>query len=82
MCIKLTIILDESPDSRQAAQGSTRLVPVQHAELGEAKRQLSVGSLAGVKEDAMTRTVHWLHSEHVFVHFDLEDILCVMFPMA
>lgn len=42
----MSVILLEASHSRQAGEGARQFVPVQHSEVGEAKRQLTPRSVA------------------------------------
>jgi hypothetical protein len=76
------IILNESSDTGQTAESAARLVTVKDTKLGETKGQLSVTPLPAVKDQAVSRAVHGLDGELLFVYLETEHVLAVMLPVA
>mmetsp|Transcript_89688 Transcript_89688/g.274579 ORF Transcript_89688/g.274579 Transcript_89688/m.274579 type:complete len:434 (-) Transcript_89688:129-1430(-) len=72
----MRVVLLEAPHSRQPSQRAARLVPVQHAEVGEPQRQLLVAAHPGVEHDEVARAVHRL--QHPLLLLDVQAVHVVL----
>lgn len=54
------IVLLETSHTCEAGERSASFVTVKNTKVGHTQWELSVASLAGSKDQAVTRTVHWL----------------------
>eukprot|EP00050_Salpingoeca_kvevrii_P006220 m.288086 g.288086 ORF g.288086 m.288086 type:complete len:548 (-) comp11898_c0_seq1:182-1825(-) len=76
------VILLEAADTREAREGAGKLVAVEDAKVGKAKRELLVGAVAVLEDEAVSRAVHGLEGKRLLLALKLEHVLRVVGPVA
>jgi len=74
----VSIVLLETTNAGKARQGTGDFVSMQHAKVSQSKRQLSVRSEFVVEHEAVSWTVHWLHSEALVLRLEDEQVIFVL----
>ena len=74
----VSIILHEPPYSCKATEGSGSFISMNDTKLGHADRELLIAAVAVVEDETMSRTVHGLESEFLFIDVQDEHIVLVM----
>ena len=80
--VDMGIVLGELADPEQAVHHAAGLVPVHHAELGHAQRQLAIRVLGGLVEQAAAGAVHRLDRIADLVDLGEVHVLFVVVPVA
>jgi len=78
----VSVILLESSHTREARQGTRKLVSVQHAKVGHPPGQLLVRDVRVGKNLAVARAVHGLEAKLLLLDLKREHVLLVVGPMA
>lgn len=73
----VSIVLLETTDTGEAGKGTGNLVSVQHTEISEPDWHVSVGSDVVIEHEAMSRAIHWLHTETVTLNLPHEHVIFV-----
>ena len=79
---QMGIVLLETADTGQTAQGTRSLVTVENTEIGKAERQLTVRTLTDTKHQAVSRAVHGLESKSILLNIEREHVLLVVLPVS
>ena len=72
----------EAAHAREAGERAGELVPVEHAEVSEAQRQLAVRALAVLEHEAVRGAVHRLEAELLALDVEAEHVLLVLGRVA
>jgi hypothetical protein len=78
----VAVVLLEAAHAREARERAGELVPVEHAEVGKAQRQLAVRALAVLEHEAVGGAVHWLEAELLALDLEAEHVLLVLGGVA
>mmetsp|Transcript_32752 Transcript_32752/g.55219 ORF Transcript_32752/g.55219 Transcript_32752/m.55219 type:complete len:390 (+) Transcript_32752:512-1681(+) len=78
----VSIVLLEPAHARESSERPGDLVAVQHAEVRDAQRQLSVGADAVGEEQAVAGAVHGLHAPLLVLHVEGEHVVLVVLRVA
>lgn len=76
------VVLLELPHSRQSAQRSGGLIPVQNTEISNPQGKLTVAPLAMAKENKVPGAVHGLERPLLLFNLELEHVVTVVLPVA
>ncbi len=76
------VVGDEVADPGQPRQHARQLVPVEHAVLGQAERQLAIRADAAAVDERRLRAVHRLEAEGLALGLEQEHVLAVVLPVA
>lgn len=79
---QVSIVLLETTDTGQTAEGSRGFVTVKDTEIGETERELTVRTLTNTEHQAVSRTVHGLESKGILLNGEREHVLLVVLPMS
>jgi len=77
----MSIVLLEASNSGQAGQCARELIAMNNTKIGHAPRKVFVGDDRMGENDTVTRAVHRLQSEHLFLNVEREHSILVVFPM-
>lgn len=78
----VSVVLLETPDSRESVKRSANLVSVKNSEVSETEGQVSVRTDGAVEHQTMPGAVHGLHTETLVLRLEQEDVVFVVGVMT
>lgn len=79
---QVSIVLLETTDTGQTAEGSRGFVTVKDTEIGETEGELTVRTLTNTEHQAVSRAVHGLESKGILLNGERKHVLLVVLPMS
>eukprot|EP00966_Prymnesium_polylepis_P143543 3313590-Prymnesium_polylepis.1 len=76
--VDVRVVLLKATHAREAGQRARELVPMEHAKVRIAHRQLAVGSLLRLEHDAVAGAVHRLEPKLLILDVEREHVLLVL----
>jgi len=78
----MAIVLLESSNSGQSRKSTTQLISMKHTKITISNWKVLITPTHSIKHKAMSWTVHWLNSEHLFLNINHEHILLIFQSMT